>query len=294
VFTNNISFQDLSRLENQDSEYVPINENWNWYYQILVNFGSHIPILLISYYNHRHVLVELYKYLPENKEDDTYSYKSRFCCMFGMQIIFMLLYTAIPVVALLGSHGPVQPNILLSMRDSQMGTILQVLSSVGILISLLFFYTPELVEMTRSFFEKLSYMLWYKLDSKCSFQCCGCYNRDISKWDDTEDHVSIFFCALLVAALIFFVAEFSGDNLSEYMGLAGSISAPIIIIYPASALILTLKDADLDEWSHKAFWIFSWFLIIIGVFIFISGILWAFKVGLVKNPLLFNGGNPTS
>jgi hypothetical protein len=237
---------------------IPQNEGLGFYDGLLIYVGSIFPILCISFFNHLGSTSILYKYIyvdPEKLKPShnidvvgledrqikgRYNFfpehgrcwgfeKSRMFVMTILQVIVTLLYILIPVIALLGSGGLVEGNVLISLTSDSnpMVTALLALSGFGVWAPLSFLYTPRLVQPV------------YRC---CLRRCCYFQNHLVIS---CVLSIVLTFLALLIC---FNVAAFVPGGLDLYMGLVGSLCASwIILIYPALIHLATLADEAKED-----------------------------------------------
>jgi hypothetical protein len=295
--------------ETYSPDYVP-QEGQDGYYELLIYFGSVLPVLCISFLNHIGAADVLYENIIIRKtsmkwilDKAGYNFSGSRCCGFRksrmfviliLQFVFMFIYIIVPVVALLGSGGLVEDNVLVGMKDGG-ATVLQGLSGVGVLVPLCFQYAPMLVEpAVESLVEPaLKFLGW--------LHCC----KDPAHSNYCKEGLRIFIT--LLAFFIFFIAAvFCPGNLNFYIGLAGSLSGSLIMfVYPALVHLATLIDEAKDEAKDEAgdeqgicsilitgfgkSWssydltsaLCSLLTIVFGFCILVCGTLWSFHIGLV-------------
>jgi hypothetical protein len=222
-------------------------------YVMLMYIGSIFPSLCISFLNHIGGTSKLYEYLhidktklgENNEGKGRYNffpdiedkccksfYKSRMFLMIILQFVFTTIYFSVPVIALLGSGGSVDGNVLLSLSNTDDGGAIAwlVCSGFGVFAPLCFQYTPILViSMRKSILTLIK-------------PCHEPQNRIFIRIIDSV-------LAVITLIVSCFLAVYTPANLDIWMGLAGSLCASMImLVFPALIHLITLKN----EYSKKS------------------------------------------
>jgi hypothetical protein len=254
-------------------------EGHNWSHVILVYMGSILPILCISFFNHLGGTSNLYKYIRVNENKlgliknlvdfdmnnlHIRSVRGRYNCFPGderdrcwwgfwksrisfitlSQALFTFIYILFPAIALLGSRGSMEDNILIGLTNSNNGTVittLQVCSGFGVFASLCFQYVPMLVRPVRYFLLKYAYGC---CNPNKYFNLNGSLPKENLALSCTLDIVLTF----LALVSCFSVAVFAPGNLDTYMGFAGSLGASLVmLVYSTLIYLISLMENVVGE-----------------------------------------------
>jgi hypothetical protein len=203
-------------------------------YMILMCVGSIFPILCISFLNHMGSTSKLYEYIDVYNGNADNRFARRFVVSIS-QVVFILIYFAVPVIALLGNGGSVESNILLGLTESNdwIVTACQICSGFGVFVSLCFQYAPMLVQQMREFILK------FKDDG------------DLEPKNMRLSHGLDVVLTLVILPISSYVAVLAPANLNIWLNLIGLPCASLIMLVFPSVIYLagfwkenSLKDEN--------------------------------------------------
>jgi hypothetical protein len=203
-------------------------------YMILMCVGSIFPILCISFLNHMGSTSKLYEYIYVDRGGNLDTFARRFVVSIS-QVVFILIYFAVPVIALLGNGGSVESNILLGLTESNdwIVTACQICSGFGVFVSLCFQYAPMLVQQMREFILK------FKDDG------------DLEPKNMRLSHGLDVVLTLVILPISSYVAVLAPANLNIWLNLIGLPCASLIMLVFPSVIYLagfwkenSLKDEN--------------------------------------------------